>query len=144
MRRGAERTSGFRSSQGTTPGRALAGQNTGPLVADFLIRAEKVSDLASTGTNVTCQRKRVLGIEGGYSCRVLLTSWNVGIGTNVAGELMHEGLHGCQLGNAIASRAVTYITEPADFIVRAAFGVEIAATLGTAHRNTSQSILEDL
>jgi len=27
----------------------------------------------------------------------LLTGWNVGIGTNVAGELVHEGLQLCQL-----------------------------------------------
>ena len=62
----------------------------------------------------------------------------------MAGKLGHEGLHKHQLGNAVASGAATYITESADFIVRAALGVEIAATLGTTHRNTSQGILEDL
>jgi hypothetical protein len=40
--------------------------------------------------------------------------------------------------------AGTYVAESADFVVRAALGVEIAATLGTTHGNTSQSILEDL
>lgn len=49
----SERTSGFRSGQGTTPCRALAGQDTGPLVADLFVRAEKISNLAPTGTDVT-------------------------------------------------------------------------------------------
>ena len=90
------------------------------------------------------EERGVSGTEYGHSRKVLLTSWNVGIRTNVAGKLGHEGLHRRQLGNAVASKAATYIAESADFIVRAALGVEIATTLGTTHRNTSQSILEDL
>ncbi len=40
------------------------------------------------------------GTEYGHSRRVLLTSWNVGIRTNVAGELLHKGLDKRQLGSA--------------------------------------------
>ena len=49
------RTSSFGSGKGTTPGWALAGQNASPLVADLLVRAEEVPDLASTGANVACR-----------------------------------------------------------------------------------------
>lgn len=55
-----------------------------------------------------------------------------------------KALHIRQLGSDIASRVATYVAKSADFVVRAALGVEIATTLGTTHGNTSQSILEDL
>ena len=75
---------------------------------------------------------------------MVLTSWNVSIGTNVAGELVHKGLKFVSMGGTAITRSATYVAEPADFVVRAALGIEIAATFGTTHGNASQSILEDL
>ena len=56
-----------------------------------------------------------------------VTGGNVGLGTNVLVELTHEG-------NA----------EAADLAVALALGVEVGATLATAHVEAGQGVLEDL
>jgi len=58
----SERTSGLGSGKGTTPGWALASQNASPFVADLLVRAEEVADLASSGSNVAYRK-------GGCGCQ---------------------------------------------------------------------------
>jgi hypothetical protein len=56
-----------------------------------------------------------------------ITSGNISISTNVARELLHER-----------------IAESSDFVIGATFRVEVGATLGTTHVDTSEGILEDL
>ena len=100
-------TSGLGADQRTTPAAALAGENTLPLVANLPVLPEHETDLTAGNTNVT--------------------SGNVGVGTNVLGELGHEGN-----------------TEAANFVVGLALGVEVGTTLTTTHTQTGESILEDL
>ena len=64
--------SGLGASQRAAEGEALAGQDAGPLVADALVLAEHVGNLAAADAQVT----------GG----------DVGVGADVAAELGHEGL----------------------------------------------------
>ena len=61
------------SSEGTSPGQSLAGEDTGvEAVAQTTVLAEKVTDLATANTNIARR--------------------NVSIGTDVTLELGHEGL----------------------------------------------------
>ena len=60
----------FGASEGAAEGEAFAGQDTGPLVAKALVLAKHVADLSCAGANVT--------------------SWHVGVWTNVASKLSHE------------------------------------------------------
>lgn len=59
-----------RSDQATTPGQALAGEDTLELVLLLAVGTEHEADLAATSTNVT--------------------SRHVGVGANVTAELAHE------------------------------------------------------
>ena len=61
-----------RSDQATTPGHALARQNTLPLVPLLPVGAEQVGDLASTDTDVTGRHVR--------------------LGTDVLAQPPHEGV----------------------------------------------------
>ena len=60
------------SYEGTTPGERLTGKDTGELVAETLVLAEHVTNLQSSGTNVT--------------------SWNISVLTDVLRKLSHERL----------------------------------------------------
>lgn len=88
--------SGLRADQGTTPGEALAGEDTLPAVADGAVGTEEVTDLAATNTDIT--------------------SGDIGLAADVAGELLHESL-----------------AEAADLSIRLALGVEVGTTLATTH-----------
>lgn len=77
------------------------------MVADLPVLPEHVTNLTASHTDVT--------------------SRNIGVGTNVLGELSHER-----------------DAEATDFVVGLAFGVEVGTTLATAHVQTGEGILEDL
>jgi hypothetical protein len=64
-------TSGLGADERTTPGTALAGEDTLPLVADLAVLAEEETDLTTGDTDIT----------GG----------DVSVGTDVLAELGHEG-----------------------------------------------------
>lgn len=98
---------GFGADEGTTPAATLTGEDTLPLVADLLVLAEHETDLATGDTDVT----------GG----------NVSVGTDVLGQLGHEG-----------------DAEAADLAVGLALGVEVGTTLTATHGEAGQGILEDL
>jgi len=104
---GAE-ASGLGTDEGTTPAVALAGQSAGAVLAgEFLVGTIEVANLAAADTHVT----------GGA----------VLIGTDVAPQLIHEGL-----------------AEAHDFSVALSDGVEIGTTLTTAERQHGEAVLEDL
>ena len=65
----------FGASKGTAEGEAFAGQDAGPLVAEALVLAKHVANLARASTNVT--------------------SWDVGVWANVTSKLGHKGLAEC-------------------------------------------------
>ena len=65
-------TSGLGTGERAAVGEALAGEDAGPLVAETLVLAEHVADLASAGSDVT--------------------SGHVGVGADVLHELGHEAL----------------------------------------------------
>ena len=98
---------GLGADQTATPGATLAGEDTLPGVAHLAVLAEQEADLATGDTDIT----------GG----------DVSVGTDVAGQLGHEG-----------------DTEATDLAVGLALGVEVGATLTTAHVQAGQGILEDL
>ena len=56
----------------STPGETLSGEDPGKLVSVLLVGTEHVTDLSTSGTDVT--------------------SGNVGVGADVSGELEHEGV----------------------------------------------------
>jgi hypothetical protein len=45
--------SGLWTDEGTTPVEALSGEHTSELIPEFLVGTEKITNLASTGTNIT-------------------------------------------------------------------------------------------
>lgn len=59
------------TNEGTTPVETLASEHSSELVLELLVSTEEVTDLTSTGTNVT--------------------SGNIGVLPNVSEELAHEG-----------------------------------------------------
>jgi hypothetical protein len=65
-------TSSLRSDQRSSPSSTLTSQDTLEAILVLLICTEKVSDLTATNTNIT--------------------SWNIGIGTNVTAQLPHESI----------------------------------------------------
>ena len=95
------------ASEGAAEGEAFTGQDAGPLIAKALVLAKHVADLSCAGANVT--------------------SWHVGVWTNVAGKLSHKGL---------AKRH--------NLAVRLALWIKVGAALATAHGECSQGVLEDL
>ena len=95
------------ASKGAAEGQAFAGQDAGPLVAEALVLAKHVADLTCTGADVA--------------------SWDVGIWTNVARKLGHEGL-----------------AERHNLAVGLALWIEVGATLAAAHWKRGQGVLEDL
>ena len=64
--------SGLGTSQGTAIGQALASENAFPNIANTLVLAEHIANLASTGSNIA--------------------SRNVGVGANVLAKFSHERL----------------------------------------------------
>ena len=97
----------LRANQRTAPVQALAGQYTGKLVADALVLAKHVANLATAHADVA--------------------RWHVGIGTNVARKLRHEGL-----------------TEAHYLVVGLAFGVEVGTALSASHGQGSERVFENL
>ena len=100
-------TGGLGTGQRAAVGQALAGEHAGPLVAQLLVLAEEIADLTGTHTDVA----------GGH----------VGVGADVAVQLIHKGL-----------------AETHDLPVALTLGVEVRAALAAAHGQSGQSILEDL
>ncbi len=98
---------GLGADERSTPVEALAGKDTLELVALTAVGTEEVADLAATNANVA--------------------SGNIGVGTDVAGQLAHEG-----------------DAEAADLGIRLALGVEVGTTLATTHHQAGEGILEDL
>lgn len=98
-------TSGLGTDERATPVETLAGKDTSELVALTAVGTEHVTDLAATNTDIT--------------------SGNIGIGTNVSGELAHEG-------NA----------EAANLVVTLALGVEVGTTLATTHHHCCELVSE--
>jgi hypothetical protein len=88
-------TSSLRSDERSTPGSSLSSEHTLPLVGDSTVGTEEPSDFTTGNTDISC--------------------WNIGIGTNVLGELAHEG-H----------------AELADLIVGLALWIEIGSSLTTS------------
>lgn len=64
-------TSSLWSDQRTTPCETLSSQDSLPFTLSGLVRAEEVSDFATSDTDIT--------------------GWDVGIGTNVLAQFAHEG-----------------------------------------------------
>ena len=95
------------ASEGAAKGEAFAGQDAGPLVAKALVLAKHVADLSCAGANVT--------------------SWDVGVWTNVTSKLSHKGL---------AKRH--------NLAVRLALWIKVGAALAAAHWKRGQGVLEDL
>ena len=95
------------ASEGAAEGEAFTGQDAGPLIAKALVLAKHVADLSCAGANVT--------------------SWHVGVWTNVAGKLSHKGL---------AKRH--------NLAVRLALWIEVRAAFAAAHWKRGQGVLEDL
>ena len=62
--------SGFRADIASSPVVALSCENTDPLVPEFLIGTKEIRDLSRTGSDIT--------------------SRDIGVSANVAGELLHE------------------------------------------------------
>ena len=89
-------TSGLWADERSSPASSLSGENSLPLVAVGAVCAEQPSDLAAGNANIT--------------------GWNVGIGTNVLGQLAHES-------NA----------ELADLVVRLALWIEVCSSLATTN-----------
>lgn len=95
------------SNVGTTKGGTLSCENTLPGVSVPLVGTKEETDLASSDTNVT--------------------SWHVGVVSDVSRELSHEG-----------------VTESSDLVVRLALWIEVSTSLSTSHGETSEGVLEDL
>jgi hypothetical protein len=89
-------TSSFWSDQAASPCKTLSSQDTLPFLGLGLVGAEEVTDFAAANTDIT--------------------SWHIGIGTNVLAQLAHES-------NA----------ELADLIIRLALGIEICSSLSTTN-----------
>lgn len=87
---------GLWSDERSTPASALSGQDSLPLVAVCAVGTEEPSDLASGNTDIT--------------------SWNIGVGTDVLAQLAHEG-----------------DAELADLIVGLSLWIEIGTSLTTTH-----------
>ena len=58
------------TSKRSTKGQSFAGQDASPLIAKALVLTKHIANLTCAGTNVT--------------------SWNIGVRTNVASKLGHE------------------------------------------------------
>lgn len=99
--------SSLRTDVASSPVVALTSENPNPLVSEFLVRSEEEGNLASTRSNVA--------------------SRDVGVLSDVARKLLHEGL-----------------AETTDFRVRLALRVEVRATLSTSHIQAGERILESL
>ena len=100
-------TSSLGTDEGTSPVTTLAGQDTSELVPLALVSTEQVTNFPSTNTNVT--------------------SRNILVGTNVLGQLPHEGE-----------------TEAADLTVGLALRVKVGTTLTTTKGEAGESILVNL
>jgi hypothetical protein len=87
-------SSSLRTNQRSSPASALSSQDTLPLVLIALVCSKQPSDLATRHSDIS--------------------SWDVGVGADVAGQLAHEG-H----------------TELADLVVGLALGVEVGTTFAT-------------
>lgn len=99
--------SGLGTDVGTSPVSTLTSKDTSVLVPVLLIGTEHEANLTSTSTDVT--------------------SRDIGVGTDVSRELLHEG-----------------IAESSDFAVGFALGVKVGTTLTATHHETSESVLENL
>lgn len=99
--------SSLRTDVASSPVVALTSENPNPLVSEFLVRSKEEGNLASTRSNVTGR--------------------DVGVLSDVARKLLHEGL-----------------AETTDLRVRLALGVEVRTTLSTSHIQAGECILESL
>lgn len=99
--------SSLRPDVASSPVVTLASEDTNPFVPEFLVRSEEEGNLACTGSNVAGR--------------------DVGVLSDVARELLHEGL-----------------AETADLRVRLALRVKVRATLSTSHIQAGERILESL
>jgi hypothetical protein len=88
-------TSSLRPNQRASPVSTLSSKNTLPSVPLSLVCAKQIPNLSTTNTNIS--------------------SWNVGIGSNVLGQFAHEG-----------------DAEFADLVVGFAFGVEVCSAFAAA------------
>ncbi|MPM69412.1 hypothetical protein SDC9_116357 [bioreactor metagenome] len=93
--------------QGTAVGEALSGQHAGKLIAQALILTKQEADLTAAHADVA----------GGY----------VGVGSDVFGELGHEGL-----------------AEPHNLIVAFALGIKVGAALAAPDGQAGERVLKDL
>lgn len=89
-------TSGLWADERSSPASSLSSENSLPLVAVGAVCAKQPTDLTAGNTNIT--------------------SWDIGVCSNVLGQLAHEG-------NA----------ELADLVVRLALWIEISSTLATTN-----------
>src|SRR5690606_37873595 len=95
------------TNQAAAVGQALAGQHAAGVVRQALVLALQEADLASANADVTGR--------------------HVGVGTDVAEQLGHEGL-----------------AEAHHFVVALALRIEVRTTLAAAHGQRGQGVLEDL
>jgi hypothetical protein len=91
------------------------------LVPCLLVGTEHVTDLSTTGTDIS--------------------SRDIGVVTNVSGQLLHESVT-LRISRCRCANGTTY--ESPDLIVGLALGVKVGTTLSTTHVQASQGVLEDL
>ena len=98
---------GLGPGEGSAGGDGLSGEDSGELVPQPLVLAEHVTDLPASGSDVSCGDIRV--------------------GTDVLGELGHEGL-----------------AEAHYLVVGLALGVEVGSSLSSSDGEGGEGVLEDL